>query len=271
MKKTNVFFYSGNSSDLGRGKNPPLVCPEVSDLMNNFITARLKSPLSAPHGREARVTSVESPLSVPHGREASVNAVRKSPLSVSYDREASVTTVTKNPLSDLLSYNKHCREDSINAVQCRFNNDDVSLLNQNSKEEIKNIKTKYIKKIKKDSIGITIITKKNIKSENGNIKTVSKFSTKKSKKYKKPKTNKNFEKDSSNKLIIKNLKIKNMKNINNKKNEKDLSLKITESIRKSKNDKKRKFNYKIKNTTKINTKKIAKKSSIRIKKPLKKL
>ena len=283
--------------------------------MNNFITARLKSPLSAPHGREARVTSVESPLSVPHGREASVNAVRKSPLSVSYDREASVTTVTKNPLSDLvsynkhcrevsvnadkchfnkiplsvpygrevslttvtknplsdlLSYNKHCREVSVNAVQCRFNNDDVSLLNQNSKEEIKNIKTKYIKKIKKDSIGITRITKKNVKSENGNIKTVSKFSTKKSKKYKKQKNDKKIEKDSFNKLIIKKLKIKKIKNINNKKNEKDLSVKIMESIRKSKNYKKRKIKYTIKNTTKINTKKIAKNSSIRIKKTLKK-
>ena len=110
---TNPSYQGGNKQHLKKtSQNPLLACPEVSDLMTNFITARFISLLSVPHGREARVTSVESPLSVPDGREASVNTVKKSPLSEPYGREASVITVEKSPLSV-----PHGREASVIAVK----------------------------------------------------------------------------------------------------------------------------------------------------------
>ena len=115
---------------------------QVSDLMSNVVTSRLKSPLSDPFGREARVTSaLKSPLSVPNGREASLTAV-ESPLSKPYGWEASVTAV-KNPPSDYINL-PHSREVGvIAATVCNFNH-----INHNSK---KSKKYKNSKKIEKDS------------------------------------------------------------------------------------------------------------------------
>ena len=134
-----MYFYSDNSSDLGRGINPPLVCPGVSDLMSNFITARSTSPLSDPSGREARVTSAfESPLSDLNGREASLIAESKNPLSVKHI--------------------SHCREVSVMAAtQCFQININMSKSEITTKDENKN---KNHVKIKKDSVGITKIIKK---------------------------------------------------------------------------------------------------------------
>ena len=104
--------------------------------MTNFITARSKSPLSDPSGREARVTSAfesplsdlngreasliaeqKSPLSDPNGREASLIAERKRPLSEPNGREASLIAESKNPLS--AKHSSHCREVSLTAAtQC---------------------------------------------------------------------------------------------------------------------------------------------------------
>ena len=164
-----MYFYSDNSSDLGRGINPPLVCPGVSDLMSNFITARqLTSPLSDPSGREARVTSAfesplsdlngreasliaeqKSPLSDPNGREASLIAERKRPLSEPNGREASLIAEPKNPLS--AKHSSHCREVSLTAAtQCFQINMNISKTEINTKKYQKNTKTKTTKKNEKN-------------------------------------------------------------------------------------------------------------------------
>eukprot|EP00495_Collosphaeridae_sp_1-RS-2012_P003779 TRINITY_DN30_c0_g1_i10.p1 TRINITY_DN30_c0_g1~~TRINITY_DN30_c0_g1_i10.p1 ORF type:complete len:128 (-),score=28.18 TRINITY_DN30_c0_g1_i10:2-385(-) len=103
---------------------------QVSDLMSNVVTSRLKSPLSDPFGREARVTSaLKSPLSVPNGREASLTAV-ESPLSKPYGWEASVTAV-KNPPSENLCLLTHSREVGVIAASvCNF-----KTINHNSKKK----------------------------------------------------------------------------------------------------------------------------------------
>ena len=157
------FSFSGTPSDYGLEKNPCLVNQQVSDLMSNGVTAQLKSPLSDPFGREARVTSaLTSPLSVPNGREASLTA-DQSPLSKPYGWEASLTAV-KNPPSVYLTVPSHSREVCvIVAKSCECNH-----FKHNENHIYKKLSKKNVK-IKKDSIEITKTHEKNIKSKKEKI------------------------------------------------------------------------------------------------------
>ena len=253
-----MYFYSDNSSDLGRGINPPLVCPGVSDLMSNFITARSTSPLSDPSGREARVTSAfesplsdlngreasliaeqKSPLSDPNGREASLIAERKRPLSEPNGREASLIAEPKNPLS--AKHSSHCREVSLTAAtQCFQINMNISKTEINTKKYQKNTKTKTTKKNEKN-INLKKIAKYSSSEntrriiENNKNKNKSTFQNKKTKNiYKKkiiqrPKLDQKFHKlNTGQKIQAKNAKI--IKNAKTKK--KNLSRK--QNIKKSK-------------------------------------
>ena len=128
----------------------------------------LRSPMSDPFGREAKVTSaLKSPLSVPNGREASLTDT-KSPLSKPYGWEASLTAV-KNPSSVHLSLASQSREVSmIVAKSCDFNyikHNENHIYEKNSKIK----KHKNHQKIEKDSsFGINKSQKK-VKSKNKTI------------------------------------------------------------------------------------------------------